>query len=122
MTTRWSGGKDAGGPTYRPDEYASVSAVLAQCIDPYHAKTVEEIATLTRIGSRTVRAALSDHDGSLGVVAFTEGGGVYLAEYAEDAEAYTRKLEAQIGTMQRRIARRQEATRRLPRRQYGLFS
>jgi hypothetical protein len=59
---------------------------------------------------------LRDADGAIGVVAYTEGGGCYLAE-AEEAEAFTRKLDAQIGRLKRRLVRRQEATRRLPRRQ-----
>lgn len=118
----WSGHKDSGSAIYRPDEYAAVTSALAQCLGPERARTVEEIARATRIASRTVRAALSDADGAVGVLAYTEGGGCYIASMAEEAEGYTRKLEAQIGTMQRRIARRQEATRRLPRRQAQLWA
>jgi hypothetical protein len=117
----WSGGKDAGASVYHGDEYRRVVAYLAEQDCPERARLVEELARLTRLESRTVRAIISDADGAIGVVAFTERNAVYLAQSAEEAERYTRKLEAQIATMASRVARRQRATIRLPRAQGRLF-
>jgi hypothetical protein len=119
---RWTGAKDTGGRMYTPAEYVAVGSVLAQCIGRANAKTVEQMATITKIGSRTVRSALSAYDGTpMGVQAYTESGAIYLAEWAEDAEGYTSKLKGQVRTMLSRIDRREEGTKLLPRRQSRLF-
>jgi hypothetical protein len=120
----WSGSKDSGSPIYRPDEYATVTTwMLARCVGPERACSVEQIATATGLGSRTVRAILSaaDSTADMGVVAYTEDNGCFLATYAEQAEGYTRKLGAQIATMQHRQDRRHAATQRLPRGQLRLW-
>jgi hypothetical protein len=49
--THWNGTKDFGSALYRPDEYAAVTAVLAQLLGPERARTIEEIVRMTGINS-----------------------------------------------------------------------
>jgi len=128
----WSGHKDRGSKQYTPEQYEAVRRVLAECRGPRQATTQKHISELTRVPSRTVREIISDLDGGDdGVVAYTGGtygGGstgderaVYFAVVVEEAEAYTRRLQAERDSRQERIERREAATRRLPRHQGGLF-
>ncbi len=61
---------------------------------------------LDGIGSRAVRAIISDCDGVDFVVSFGDDG-VYVIEYAEQADRGTRRLRAQATAMDARAERRQ---------------
>lgn len=82
--------------------------------------TVEQIALQLGLGGRTVRQMLYDLDG----VAFLLGerqDGVFVCTYADEADRLTRRLSAQVKSMQVRIERRQIFSLRMTRQQMHLW-
>jgi hypothetical protein len=81
---------------------------------------VDDIAGVSGVPGRTIRQIMTDADGS----SFVLGGGdegYCIAQYAEDADALTQRIENQANTMLERVARRKQAAVRLARRQNSLF-
>lgn len=83
--------------------------------------TVEQIALRLGIGGRTVRQMLYDLDG----LAFLLGerhDGVFVCTFADEADRLSRRLQAQVTSMQSRLARRQRFARDMARQQLPLWS
>lgn len=104
---------------YTEAEADAVAAyMLAYCVGAAAAQTAADIASRLGMDGRTVRQIVSDLDG----VAFLVGGGDegwFVAEYAEDAEGMTRRLQATAAALSARVERR--AAFDIARRQASLW-
>jgi DNA-binding GntR family transcriptional regulator len=83
--------------------------------------TQAELAMLTGLSGRTVRAILADIDGRLGLVLARDNDRLWIARTRDEADAYTLSLARTVATLAARIARRGETARRLPSIQGRLF-
>lgn len=83
--------------------------------------TVEQIALQLGLGGRTVRQMLYDLDG----VTFLLGewrDGVFMCTFADEADRLSRRLQAQVTSMQTRLERRHAFGLTLSRQQLHLWS
>lgn len=80
----------------------------------------EDLARMCGMGGRTVRQILADADGIEFLLAGSDDG-YAIAEFAEQAESFTRRIKAQAFTMMERVRRREDAQEKLFRRQPVLF-
>lgn len=119
----WSGAKDAGSSKYDPEEMELVLAIVRPRRGEDAAIRISELRARTGLGARTIRSILSNQDGGDLVVAYTgaKNAKVFCAEFLEEEERYTEKLERQITTMERRVERRKVFGLTLPRKQGSLF-
>lgn len=83
--------------------------------------TVEQIALQLGLGGRAVRQMLYDLDGVTFLLGEREDG-VFICTFADEADRLTRRLQAQVSSMQTRIARRHQFARGLTRQQLHLWS
>ncbi len=118
---RWSGSKDQGPRNYELAERERVLTTMATAQGEDKALAIDVIASLTGLEARTVRAILSEADGVAFVLAYTDDQRVYLAQWREEADRYTTKLEAQVRTMRDRMTRRSTLSSSLPYRQGRLI-
>lgn len=112
--SRAQGVHGAGGRTYKPEMATRILAILCnECVGPAQAITVERLAARVGLNGRAVRQVVGDLElaGKVLTGYPTEGeSGYFVCETAEQAESLTRRLESQVGTMQKRIdARRKSA-------------
>jgi hypothetical protein len=116
-----SGEKDRGSREYTAREADAVLALVRAHVGPDAAIPLRVIEQATQLEARTVRKILNDADGEAFVVSYDDNL-LFLAAVAEEAEGYTRKLEAQARTMWTRIAKRKRFEATLPRRQGLMFA
>lgn len=117
----WTGGKDKGTRSYELYERQRILTSMKSAVGVDNAVSIDQLATENGLEARTVRAILSEADGVDFVLAYTDDQRVYAAEWREDAEGYSMKLESQVRTMRDRLARRQTKADQLPRRQGSIF-
>lgn len=118
--TIWSGKKDSGERTYDAHQQQVVRRDILGHVGAVAATQIEAISQRTNVPARTTRAILSDMDGDGLVFAYTDDMMVFIAEWQEEAEGYTRKLAAQVRTMSDRLDARRRMQAKLPRRQLGM--
>lgn len=110
-----------GSRDYTPDQAALVLRVLLGRVGPANAIQVADLARMTGLDGRTVRAIVTDRDGE----DYLLGGGddgLYVCTVAEQGDALTARCEATAATLGRRVLRRRTyAAAFLPRRQPALF-
>lgn len=115
--------RQAGSREFSPDERARVLRELlsGRYTGASNVIPVAEFAAIGGLEGRTLRAILTDLDGTECLIAYTEDG-FFLAEYAEEGESHTRILQARARTEFARAERRQAwADAHLPRRQEMLI-
>ncbi len=120
----WYGAQASGGREYSAMDYQRVVRELRQFTGRTHAVRTEDFvrsASLAGLEPRTIRAILSDADGTDLVIVEDEGGTIFVAEYADETEAKTHRLLAQAKSLAERAERRRQfAESKLPRRQMAL--
>lgn len=112
-----------GSRSYTVEEYDRVVAHLKDHHWGRKNPTTEpDLAHALGIGSRTVRAVMTEADGVDFVLAGGDTqGGTFLAEYQEEADRKTRSLLSRARKLRERADRRQHYSYRLPQRQGGLW-
>lgn len=126
---RWSGAAATGSREYTETDKARVLRELRSGTftgSGNHTNT-ESFALHVGLPGRTLRAILSDIDGVDVLLAITPPGkggegGFFVAEYADEADAWTRVLKARARKELNRAERREQFAETLPRMQAGLFS
>ncbi len=98
-----------GSRSFDPDQRRAVVQALLAASGPL---SVEELADLTGVPGRSVRAIVSAADGESFVLGGDMRGGYVVAATLEDAERLSRRLGSQIREMARRLARRRGLARR----------
>jgi len=95
---------------------ARVWSAMQRHTSPNDATTTAGLCDETGLQGRVIRAAFESDDGDDYILAGGDDG-LYLAEYHEDAERMTRRLEAHALAELRRVARRRAYQDGMPRRQ-----
>ena len=82
---------------------------------------VDQLADASGVHGRTVRQIMVDADG---VDFLLAGGdeGYSIAEYREDAEAYSDRLRHTAVSLMERLSKREQYARKVPVRQHSLFA
>lgn len=117
---RAQGVHGSGGRSYTAAQGRALSAALKAHCGRDQATTIEALADATQVNGRAVRQFLYDYDGTW----FLLGGGdegIYLCEWADEADSLSRRIRSQIKTMQHRLDRREQFAITLPAIQNGLF-
>ena len=120
----WTGGVASGSREFTQVERDRVARALL--LDDYYAggrkrTTLAEFASGVGLDGRTVRAILADIDGVECVIAY-DGGEMWVAEFQEETEGWSRVLVARArAELDRAERRRAFAERHLPRRQEVLL-
>ena len=115
--------RQSGSREFSPDEYARVRRELlsGRYVGASNVIPVAEFASTVGMEGRTLRAILTDLDGVVCVIAYVEDG-MFVCEFYEETEPWTRVL---IARAQREFARaerrRAYAEDALPRRQEVLL-
>lgn len=104
--TNWHGRQCSGPRNYSEKEYHEIVELLATRVGSSKGLSLDAISQLTGVSGRTVRQIVGDADGQEFLIAHTPEEWLFVAECLEDAEALTKKLESQIGSMQTRVDRR----------------
>lgn len=115
--SRAQGVHGSGGRTYKPEMADRILAILlAECVGPDRAITVEGLATRVGLNGRAVRQCVGDLELAgcvlTGYPAHGESG-YFVCQTTEQAESLTRRLESQIGTMQKRVDARRKSAQHL---------
>ena len=115
--------RQSGSRAYSTDESARVRRELlsGRYVGASNVIPVAEFAATVGIEGRTLRAILTDLDGVECVIAYVEDG-MFVAEFAEETEGWTRVLQARARKEFARAEKRQAwADEHLPRRQEVLL-
>lgn len=115
--SRAQGVHGSGSRTYKPEMADRILAILlAECVGPERAITVESLAARVGLNGRAVRQAVGDLELAGRVLTGypTKGeSGYFVCEAAEQAESLTRRLESQINAMQKRVDARRKSAQQL---------
>jgi hypothetical protein len=95
-----------------------VRALVAKATKKGKPITVQQISTQTKLSGNTIRAILSDGDGEIFLLGGNGARGyVFVTDHLgdDDGSRYTERLEAQILTMQARVAARKHYAMKMQR-------
>jgi len=112
-----------GGQNYKPSELRDVVGVLEET--SYAAPMrLKEIVHAAGVDGRSIRQILRDLDARLMLIGkkqLAQGKGLFVCQYADEGEPYTRALDRHGRSEIERAERRRLYERSMPRRQFLMF-